>query len=90
MIEYWNCVCTQSELSVQHKRKLAAPLFASIKKYSEEFFELCAGLKFDDDGNADTMKEGNWELAWKGTLFGKLDVALQKLVEKYIVFSFYG
>ena len=45
MIAYWNCVCTQSELSVKQKMKIASPLFASIKKYSQEFFDLCAGLK---------------------------------------------
>lgn len=36
------------------------------------------------------METGNWETAWKHTFFGKLDVALTKWIDKYIVFSFYG
>ena len=86
MITYWNIVCKQQEKCVAVKKKIAQPLIKTIKEYAAVFFNLCGNIG-NENGE---MEEGNWESAWKNTLFGKLDVALSKLIDKYIVFSFYG
>ena len=86
MITYWNIVCKQQEKCVALKKKIAEPLIKIIKEYAAVFFNLCGNIA----GENGEMEEGNWESAWKNTLFGKLDVALSKLIDKYIVFSFYG
>ena len=85
MITYWDIVCTQQEKCVAQKKKIAEPLIQIIKEYATVFFNLCGNI----GGNGE-MEGGNWESAWKHTLFGKLDVSLSKLIDKYIVFSFYG
>lgn len=86
MIEYWEAVCKQAEKAVKKKKKLVQPLLIELKKYSAMFFNTCAGL----NESTENKNVGNWESAWKNTLFGKLDTALTKLIDKYIIFSFYG
>jgi hypothetical protein len=88
MIDYWEAICHQQELTRNEKKKIVAPLLLELDAYRKVFFHLCGGiLEGDEDGE---MKEGNWESAWKSTIFGKLDCSLQKLIDKYVVFSFYG
>ena len=82
MITYWNIVCRQRELAYQRKLTIVKPLNNIISQYTKAFFNLC--------GENMEIGKGNWESAWKATLFGKLDVALKQLVDKYVVFSFYG
>ena len=87
MVDYWEAVCHQKELAMHAKRLIVAPLLQQVDDYRKIFFNLCGGIL---EGNEGEMKQGNWVTAWKATIFGKLDCSLQKLVDKYVVFSFYG
>ena len=86
MVEYWDVICIQAEKAVKKKKEIALPILSALKAYSQAFFDLCGGLEGPDG----KMKEGNWESAWKKTLFGKLETGLCHLIEKYVIFSFYG
>jgi len=98
MTKYWKKILKLQQKCSAAKRKAAAPLYQLIKDYKNAYFQLCEREHSELEAlNVQLMPELRQEMnattltkAWWQMLPGKLEKALNKLVQQYNVFSFYG
>jgi hypothetical protein len=98
MTKYWQKVLKLQKRCIRKKRQIARPIFQLIQEYKNAYFEVCDQEHFElsllnmelapelqQDMNATTLTKAWWQM-----LPGKLEKALNKLMNQYNIFSFYG
>ena len=87
---YWKYVLKRQKLVMDKKKELAAPLLELCSKYEAVFLEYAQHWEEPGEEAERKLKLSDLVSAWKCSLPGRLQQQLQKICERYEIFSFYG
>ena len=87
---YWKTVLVRHRLLEDEKRLLAGPLIKMVEEYRRAHIACISDYAFEEGLGSTSKAYENMVKMWWHTVPGKLELALNKLIRGYTIFSFYG
>ncbi len=90
MRDYWAFVRFRHHQCQEMKKNLVEPILAVVREYKLKHNQF--HLDWWREGNHDMGENEKPDIAgtWRNSIPGKLEIALNKLISNYAIFSFYG